>query len=55
MNQKKNPVSSFEGLHYHGMVNPANTPISEKIAKMAHFNPCMNFYFILPKDFLKSV
>jgi hypothetical protein len=39
--EKKNPVGGFGGLHYQGMANPANQPISGKIAKMALFNRCM--------------
>ena len=35
------------GLHYQGMANPANWPISGKIAKMALLNPCMKFEIIL--------
>jgi hypothetical protein len=31
--EKKNPVSRFGGLHYQGMANSANLPISEKLPK----------------------
>ena len=31
------------GLHYQGMANPANRQISDKIAKIALFNPCTEF------------
>jgi hypothetical protein len=33
------------------MANPANQPISGKIAKMALFNPCMKVEFFGPNDF----
>ena len=36
-------MGGFGGLHLQGMANPANQPISGKIAKMALFNPCMKF------------
>jgi hypothetical protein len=33
------------GLHYQGMANPANWPMSDKIAKMALFNYNLNFFW----------
>jgi hypothetical protein len=40
-------VGGFGGLHLQGMANPANQPISGKVAKVAIFNPCMKFEICL--------